>query len=82
MEFVVSPSQFYIHICSTEASYKLQDLMFEMRWEHATAGQCVFVLREQGTQLLVMVTAGFIAWYRGAGAALKHSLLKTLMCSF
>ncbi|NWV32489.1 TDRD5 protein, partial [Grantiella picta] len=31
VEFVVSPSQFYIHICSTEASYKLQDLMFEMR---------------------------------------------------
>ncbi|XP_041275909.1 tudor domain-containing protein 5 [Onychostruthus taczanowskii] len=31
VEFVVSPSQFYIHVCSTEASYKLQDLMFEMR---------------------------------------------------
>ncbi|NWT19882.1 TDRD5 protein, partial [Vireo altiloquus] len=31
VEFIVSPSQFYIHICSTEASYKLQDLMFEMR---------------------------------------------------
>ncbi|XP_066049193.1 tudor domain-containing protein 5 isoform X1 [Chamaea fasciata] len=31
VEFVVSPSQFYIHICSTETSSKLQDLMFEMR---------------------------------------------------
>ncbi|NWZ40797.1 TDRD5 protein, partial [Brachypodius atriceps] len=31
VEFIVSPSQFYIHICSTEASNKLQDLMFEMR---------------------------------------------------
>ncbi|NXU96578.1 TDRD5 protein, partial [Cettia cetti] len=31
VEFVVSPSQFYIRICSTEASNKLQDLMFEMR---------------------------------------------------
>ncbi|NXA07192.1 TDRD5 protein, partial [Sapayoa aenigma] len=31
VEFVVSPSQFYIHICSRETSYKLQDLMFEMR---------------------------------------------------
>uniref|UniRef100_A0A8C3RKJ2 Tudor domain-containing protein 5 n=1 Tax=Cyanoderma ruficeps TaxID=181631 RepID=A0A8C3RKJ2_9PASS len=31
VEFVVSPSQFYIHVCSTEASSKLQDLMFEMR---------------------------------------------------
>ncbi|XP_033372408.1 tudor domain-containing protein 5 isoform X2 [Parus major] len=31
VEFIVSPSQFYIHICSRESSYKLQDLMFEMR---------------------------------------------------
>lgn len=59
VEFVVSPSQFYIHICSSEASYKLQDLMFEMRWEHAMAVQWMFVLRELGTQLLVMGTAGF-----------------------
>lgn len=72
VEFVVSPSQFYIHVCSTETSSKLQDLMFEMRWENAVAVQGVFVLREPGTQLLVMVTAGFIIWYRGAGAVLKH----------
>ncbi|XP_071421757.1 tudor domain-containing protein 5 [Pithys albifrons albifrons] len=31
VEFVVSPSQFYVHICSREASYRLQDLMVEMR---------------------------------------------------
>ncbi|NWU78390.1 TDRD5 protein, partial [Onychorhynchus coronatus] len=31
VEFVVSPTQFYIHICDRETSYKLQDLMFEMR---------------------------------------------------
>uniref|UniRef100_A0A8C3KBS3 Tudor domain-containing protein 5 n=1 Tax=Calidris pygmaea TaxID=425635 RepID=A0A8C3KBS3_9CHAR len=31
VEFVVSPSQFYIHICSSETSDKLQDMMFEMR---------------------------------------------------
>ncbi|XP_027550360.1 tudor domain-containing protein 5 isoform X2 [Neopelma chrysocephalum] len=31
VEFVVSPTQFYIHICGRETSYKLQDLMFEMR---------------------------------------------------
>ncbi|NXG08684.1 TDRD5 protein, partial [Sakesphorus luctuosus] len=31
VEFVVSPSQFYIRICSREASYRLQDLMVEMR---------------------------------------------------
>ncbi|NXF03328.1 TDRD5 protein, partial [Smithornis capensis] len=31
VEFIVSPSQFYIHICSEEPSYKLQDLMFDMR---------------------------------------------------
>ncbi|NXO41494.1 TDRD5 protein, partial [Locustella ochotensis] len=31
VESVVSPSQFYIRICSTKASNKLEDLMFEMR---------------------------------------------------
>ncbi|NXP08384.1 TDRD5 protein, partial [Thinocorus orbignyianus] len=31
VEFIVSPSQFYIHICSRETSDKLQDMMFEMR---------------------------------------------------
>lgn len=71
VEFVVSPSQFYIHICSTEASNKLRDLMFEMRWEHAMALQWVLVLREPSSGR-VMVTAGFITWHRDAGAVLKH----------
>ncbi|NWU12892.1 TDRD5 protein, partial [Cephalopterus ornatus] len=31
VEFVVSPTQFYIHLWGRETSYKLQDLMFEMR---------------------------------------------------
>ncbi|NXW13422.1 TDRD5 protein, partial [Circaetus pectoralis] len=31
VEFIISPSQFYIHICSREASDKLQDMMIEMR---------------------------------------------------
>ncbi|NWW44983.1 TDRD5 protein, partial [Pedionomus torquatus] len=31
VEFVVSPSQFYIHICNRETSDRLQDMMFEMR---------------------------------------------------
>ncbi|NXI74332.1 TDRD5 protein, partial [Anseranas semipalmata] len=31
VEFIISPSQFYIHICSRETSDKLQDLMIEMR---------------------------------------------------
>ncbi|XP_032552266.1 LOW QUALITY PROTEIN: tudor domain-containing protein 5 [Chiroxiphia lanceolata] len=31
VEFVVSPTQFYVHICGRETSHKLQDLMFEMR---------------------------------------------------
>ncbi|NXD87040.1 TDRD5 protein, partial [Halcyon senegalensis] len=29
--FIVSPSQFYIHICSRETPDELQDMMFEMR---------------------------------------------------
>ncbi|KAK2543286.1 Tdrd5 [Columba livia] len=32
VEFIVSPSQFYIHVCSRETSDKLQDMMIEMRW--------------------------------------------------
>ncbi|XP_065698483.2 tudor domain-containing protein 5 isoform X1 [Patagioenas fasciata] len=31
VEFIVSPSQFYIHVCSRETSDKLQDMMIEMR---------------------------------------------------
>ncbi|NWH57263.1 TDRD5 protein, partial [Geococcyx californianus] len=31
VEFIISPSQFYIHICGTETSDKLQDMMFDMR---------------------------------------------------
>ncbi|XP_031974101.1 tudor domain-containing protein 5, partial [Corvus moneduloides] len=31
VDFVVSPSQFYIHICRAEPSYELQDMMIEMR---------------------------------------------------
>ncbi|NXL41583.1 TDRD5 protein, partial [Podilymbus podiceps] len=31
VEYVVSPSKFYIHICSRETSDKLQDMMIEMR---------------------------------------------------
>ncbi|NWS37899.1 TDRD5 protein, partial [Probosciger aterrimus] len=31
VEIVVSPSQFYVHICSRETSDKLQDMMVEMR---------------------------------------------------
>ncbi|XP_027749972.1 tudor domain-containing protein 5 [Empidonax traillii] len=31
VEFIVSPTQFYVQICGRETSYKLQDLMFEMR---------------------------------------------------
>ncbi|XP_030351674.1 tudor domain-containing protein 5 [Strigops habroptila] len=31
VEIIVSPSQFYVHICSRETSDKLQDMMVEMR---------------------------------------------------
>ncbi|NWI21643.1 TDRD5 protein, partial [Crypturellus soui] len=31
VEFIISPSQFYIQVCSRETSDKLQDLMIEMR---------------------------------------------------
>ncbi|XP_028939610.1 tudor domain-containing protein 5, partial [Antrostomus carolinensis] len=31
VEFIISPGQFYIHICSKDSSDKLQDMMIEMR---------------------------------------------------
>ncbi|NXQ18375.1 TDRD5 protein, partial [Peucedramus taeniatus] len=66
VEFVVSPSQFYIHICSTEASYKLQDLMFEMRhvYSHKLASD-KYIMPESAVQpgqlCCVMVSKW---WYR------------------
>lgn len=45
VEFIISPSQFYIRICSRETSDKLQQLMMEMRCEPfdsaAAWGVCV-----------------------------------------
>ncbi|NXH06218.1 TDRD5 protein, partial [Loxia leucoptera] len=66
VEFVVSPSQFYIHVCSTEASYKLQDLMFEMRhvYSHKVASD-KYIMPESavrpGQLCCVMVSKW---WYR------------------
>ncbi|OWK60945.1 Tudor domain-containing protein 5 [Lonchura striata] len=58
--------QFYIHICSTEASYKLQDLMFEMRhvYSHKVASD-KYIMPESavrpGQLCCVMVSKW---WYR------------------
>ncbi|NXD23201.1 TDRD5 protein, partial [Spelaeornis formosus] len=66
VEFVVSPSQFYIQICSTETSYKLQDLMFEMRhvYSHRVASD-KYIMPESavrpGQLCCVMVSRW---WYR------------------
>ncbi|NXT67332.1 TDRD5 protein, partial [Chaetops frenatus] len=66
VEFIVSPSQFYIHISSTEASYKLQDLMFEMRhvYSHKVASD-KYIMPESavrpGQLCCVMVSKW---WYR------------------
>ncbi|XP_053807108.1 tudor domain-containing protein 5 isoform X2 [Vidua chalybeata] len=66
VECVISPSQFYIHICSTEASYKLQDLMFEMRhvYSHKVASD-KYIMPESavrpGQLCCVMVSKW---WYR------------------
>ncbi|NXN62323.1 TDRD5 protein, partial [Rynchops niger] len=66
VEFVVSPSQFYIHICSRETSDKLQDMMFEMR--HCYSNKLVsdrYIMPESSVQpgqlCCVMVSKW---WYR------------------
>ncbi|NWS66099.1 TDRD5 protein, partial [Crotophaga sulcirostris] len=66
VEFIVSPSQFYIHVCSTETSDKLQDMMFEMR--HCYSSKLVsdrYIMPESSVQpgqlCCVMVSRW---WYR------------------
>ncbi|NWY49611.1 TDRD5 protein, partial [Chionis minor] len=66
VEFVVSPSQFYIHICSGETSDKLQDMMFEMR--HCYSNKLVsdrYIMPESSVQpgQLCCVTVSKW-WYR------------------
>ncbi|KAM7046230.1 tudor domain-containing protein 5 isoform 2-T2 [Acridotheres tristis] len=66
VEFIVSPSQFYIHVCSTEASYKLQDLMFEMRhvYSHKVASD-KYIMPESAVrpgQLCCVMVCKW--WYR------------------
>ncbi|NWI58838.1 TDRD5 protein, partial [Calyptomena viridis] len=66
VEFVVSPSQFYIHICNRETSYKLQDLMFEMRhlYSHKLASD-KYVMPESAVrpgQLCCVMVSNW--WYR------------------
>ncbi|NXF66362.1 TDRD5 protein, partial [Ciccaba nigrolineata] len=66
VEFIVSPSQFYIHICSRETSDKLQDMMIEMR--HCYSNKLVsdrYIMPESSVQpgqlCCVMVSKW---WYR------------------
>ncbi|NXW29835.1 TDRD5 protein, partial [Phaetusa simplex] len=66
VEFVVSPGQFYIHICSRETSDKLQDMMLEMR--HCYSNKLVsdrYIMPESSVQpgqlCCVMVSKW---WYR------------------
>ncbi|NWT36384.1 TDRD5 protein, partial [Chroicocephalus maculipennis] len=66
VEFIVSPSQFYIHICNRETSDKLQDMMFEMR--HCYSNKLVsdrYIMPESSVQpgqlCCVMVSKW---WYR------------------
>ncbi|NXC73429.1 TDRD5 protein, partial [Anhinga anhinga] len=66
VEFVVSPSQFYIHICSRETSDQLQDMMIEMR--HCYSNKLVsdrYIMPESSVQpgQLCCVTVSKW-WYR------------------
>ncbi|NXJ35343.1 TDRD5 protein, partial [Ciconia maguari] len=66
VEFIISPTQFYIHICSRETSDKLQDMMIEMR--HCYSNKLVsdrYIMPESSVQpgqlCCVMVSKW---WYR------------------
>ncbi|XP_074764388.1 tudor domain-containing protein 5 [Athene noctua] len=66
VEFIISPNQFYIHICSRETSDKLQNMMIEMR--HCYSNKLVsdrYIMPESSVQpgqlCCVMVSKW---WYR------------------
>ncbi|NXJ77173.1 TDRD5 protein, partial [Trogon melanurus] len=64
--FIVSPSQFYINVCSRETPYELQDMMFEMR--HLYSYKLVsdrYIMPESSVrpgQLCCIMVANW--WYR------------------
>ncbi|NXU57762.1 TDRD5 protein, partial [Turnix velox] len=66
VEYIVSPSQFYVHICSREKPDELQDMMFEMR--HCYSNKLVsdrYIMPEssiQPGQLCCVVVSKW--WYR------------------
>ncbi|NXO82323.1 TDRD5 protein, partial [Sitta europaea] len=64
VEFIVSPSQFYIHVCSTEASYKLQDLLFEMRhvYSHKVASD-KYIMPESAVRPGQLCCVLFSKWW-------------------
>ncbi|NXC12884.1 TDRD5 protein, partial [Corythaeola cristata] len=64
VEFVVSPSQFYVHVCSTETSDKLQDMMIEMR--HCYSNKLVsdrYIMPESSVQPGQLCCATVSKWW-------------------
>ncbi|NWX41718.1 TDRD5 protein, partial [Steatornis caripensis] len=64
VEFVVSPTQFYIHICSREASDKLQDMMIEMR--HCYSNKLVsdrYIMPESSVQPGQLCCVTVLKWW-------------------
>ncbi|KAM9280647.1 tudor domain-containing protein 5 [Cariama cristata] len=64
VEFVVSPSQFYIHICSRETSDKLQDMMLEMR--HCYSNKLVsdrYIMPESSVQPGQLCCVAVLKWW-------------------
>ncbi|NXV70707.1 TDRD5 protein, partial [Atlantisia rogersi] len=66
VEYIISPTQFYIHICTKEESHELQDMMFEMR--HCYSNQLIsdrYIMPESSVQpgRLCCVTVS-TWWYR------------------
>ncbi|XP_062458282.1 tudor domain-containing protein 5 isoform X1 [Pezoporus occidentalis] len=66
VEVIVSPGQFYVHVCSEETSDKLQDMMFDMR--HCYSNKLVsdrYIMPESSVQpgqlCCVMISKW---WYR------------------
>ncbi|XP_010009589.1 PREDICTED: tudor domain-containing protein 5-like, partial [Nestor notabilis] len=64
VEIIVSPSQFYIHICSSETSDKLQDMMVEMR--HCYSNKLVsdrYIMPESSVQPGQLCCVAISKWW-------------------
>ena len=82
VNLIVSPSEFYIHVYSTETSDKLQDLMIELRCCYSNklvSGH--YIMPESSVQPGQLRHVMFLQWWSGL-ASTVWSMTKKQRCSW